>query len=109
METRVERYQKLREEIQSESGGEVTTKMKTSERVAKILDDKGEDSSKDSLSFADTIDAYEIYSKGENKQVNPLAKKRDRSPLFWTVSLSVVAILIAIIIVLSIFILKGSN
>ena len=110
METRVERYRKLREEIQAMSGTEVTTATKTSQVVDKILDEKDKkelskmDTSNLNISYKEIMDAYNIYEKDhpEEKEEFHLEDKRGKifliSGIVLITLLSIALIIIGIII-----------
>lgn len=84
-ETRVEKYKEYRREIQNSfKDSDLTTKKKTSDRVEKILHEQDNErsinkSSSNSLSYNDTVGAYELYDKDtDKKEVSPLQKKHLR-------------------------------
>lgn len=108
METRVERYRELRNEIQSESGEEITTKRKTSEKVSHMLDDetKSANKSKQSISFDKICDAYELYDKGEGEKT-PFKKQKIQFPVVMILASIVALALLGVLIYLGILLFGG--
>lgn len=107
METRVERYRKLRQEIQSESGEEITTKMKTSEKVSNMLNDnETESSSKGKISFDKIADAYELYDKGDNVEKDPFKTQKKPFPMALVLSILFASLLVMGIVLILIYLLK---
>ena len=101
METRVERYKKLREEIDKMQSDETSSKSKSSRVVNEILKDK-KSQDKNNLSLDNTLKPYEFYDNNEVKEkektkLSPLEKRR----ILYIVLAStlVAAILIALVIV----------
>lgn len=108
METRVERYRELRNEIQSESGEEVTSKRKTSEKVSHMLKDDDSPSSKSqqSISFDKICDAYELYDKGDGEK-NPFKKQKVQIPFAIIIAIIAAAILSGLAIYLAVLLFGG--
>lgn len=114
METRVEKYRKLREEIQSTSGEEITTKIKTSQRAQLFLDEKDRqnlskmDTSTISISYKEIMDAYSLYEKEHPLEKDISENQEKKHKAFFIVSGLTIGILLSALIVVGIIILvKG--
>lgn len=84
-ETRVEKYREYRREIQNSfKDSDLTTKKKTSDRVEKILNEQDKEhalkkSPNNSISYDETMGAYELYEKDTSKkEISPLKKTQQR-------------------------------
>ena len=105
-ETRVEKYKEYRREIQNSfKDSDLTTKKKTSDRVEKILHEQDNErsiskSSSNSISYEETMGAYELYDKDtDKKEVSPLQKKHHRRVRYIIFASVVCSLLLAATIV----------
>lgn len=115
METRVEKFKKYREEIQNSfSESDYTTKMLTSSRVEKIIDEQNvsQNSCFDSKTISydelmNTFQTYEAY-EGNDKYVSPLIKKYKKQVAYNVVATSICFLLALAIIVICILHFGGN-
>ena len=105
-ETRVEKYKEYRREIQNSfKDSDLTTKKKTSDRVEKILHEQDSErainkNSSNSISYQETMGAYELYEKDvDKKSVSPLQKKHQRRVRYIIFASVVCSLLLAATIV----------
>ena len=101
METRVERYKKLSEEIEMMDQDETSSKSKSSRVVNDILKENKSSNNK-SLSLDNTLKPYEFYESGEEvkkekPRLSPLEKRRIAYIIIG--SCLIFAILVALIVV----------
>ncbi len=113
-ETRVEKYKEYRREIQNSfKDSDLTTKKKTSDRVEKILHEQDKEhaidrSSSNSISYNETMGAYELYDKDADKKVvSPLQKKHQRRVRYIIFASVVCSLLLAATIVTGILAFGG--
>ncbi len=112
METRVEKYRKLREQIQSTNGEEITTKVKTSQRAQQFLDEKDNqniskmDTSTIAISYKEIMDAYSIYDKEHPKEKDLLESVDKKRKIFLIVGLSLITTLLVALIIVGIILLN---
>ena len=113
-ETRVEKYKEYRREIQNSfKDSDLTTKKKTSDRVEKILQEHDQErsidrSSSNSISYSETVEAYELYDKDtDKKEVSPLIKKQQRKVRYIILASIVCSLLLVTTIVTGILAFGG--
>lgn len=99
METRVEKYKDYRKEIQeSFAESDTTTKMLTSNRVEKIIDEQNNQTinSSDSttISFDELMNSYQIYDKEQKEEeVSPLINKQKKRIAYIVTSISICSLI----------------
>lgn len=115
LETRVEKFKKYREEIQNSfSESDYTTKMLTSSRVEKIIDEQNvsQNSNFDSKTISydelmNTFQTYETYDEND-KYVSPLMKKHKKQIAYNVIATSICLLLALAIIVICILHFGGN-
>lgn len=113
-ETRVEKYKEYRREIQNSfKDSDLTTKKKTSDRVEKILNEQDKErairkSPANSISYDETVGAYELYEKDtDKKEISPLQKTHQRRVRYIIFASIVCTLLLAATIVTGILAFGG--
>lgn len=105
METRVERYRKLREEIKHNVTEKETTKTVTSKKVNEALSSKHNKTNK--IPVKTMLDAYETYDTNPKAKVDPLKTIKTRKMAYIVASIVVSLILVAATIITGILAFRG--
>ena len=105
METRVEKYRKLREDIKHNVTEEETTKKVTSKKVDDVL--KSKDGKTTKIPVETMIDAYETYDTNPKVKVDPLKVINNRKKAYIIASIVICSLLVIATIITGILAFRG--